>query len=231
MSLLRIVLISVFSALLCRAELDSDLRFDDKVVSELAKSIELYHEEVIRRMPDDIKNQVLKMDKFDNMANVPPESQSWLEQVPFFVGSTELARSVDKVLEMLGRTGDRIHGEDMEQILKKAFWCRLHGKPFDLEETIKDYVIYWREHAIPNVEFSPQGQNEIRWIWRLPIKDRPHGILNVGLDVKKRTFICFDRKVGVFFPEGEIMERIYREIVQVPSEAGELTGHGRIDKK
>jgi len=55
--------------------------------------------------------------------------------------------------------------------------------------------------------------------------------MHVGLDVGKRTFICCDRRAGVFFPEGEIMERIYREIVQDQAIAGDHIGVGRYRRK
>jgi hypothetical protein len=51
--------------------------------------------------------------------------------------------------------------------------------------------------------------------------------MHVGLDVKKRNFICFERNLGVYIPEGEKLERIYREIVQVPAMARDHIGLGR----
>lgn len=230
MLLLRLILTAAFTLLLCQAEpADNDnVQFDDEVISELIKSIESFHNDAILQMPENIRNQVLKAEKMKDLAKLPIESQSWLNDNAFNVGSLDLANSAGRLIEMLRRNGDRV---EMHEILEETFWCKLHGKPSDIESLIRSDVIYWREVSIPNVKFSPQGQNEIQWIWQLEVKERPNGTLHVGLDVKKRTFICFDRKVGVFFPEGETMERIYREIVQVPSRARDHIGQGRISKK
>jgi hypothetical protein len=67
----------------------------------------------------------------------------------------------------------------------------------------------------------------IDWIWTLEEKSRPHGVMHVGIEVERRNFVCYERSLGIYFPEGDKLERIYREIVQNSEMAGGHLGIGR----
>jgi hypothetical protein len=147
---------------------------------------------------------------------------AWLEQNLNYENDVDLLKAV-KVVEKFSK----IHAVDVEGVVWGAFWEYLHKQRLKLPDKVANYIILWREENSPNIKLSPNGLGEINWLWKLPsTRKRKYGILHVGIDLKKRTFICFESDIGLYFPEGETMERIYTEIVQEPNMAGIFVGKG-----
>lgn len=74
--------------------------------------------------------------------------------------------------------------------------------------------MYWNENSDPPIRFAPDGQGSIRWVWRLENKSRIHGIIHVGIDKRTGRFLCYEYPIGVYYPEGPVLERIFFEIVR-----------------
>jgi hypothetical protein len=191
-------------------------------INEFERTITVSHDEVIGRIPDNIRQELLACTTAEGFMKLPLASQLWLGKN---VGSIHDGDVAKAVLELDKHA--KLHDDDINAISKQTFWCRLHGKPFELDKKVCYYLIYWKENTAPQVKFSPQGMGEISWIWTLDVKERLHGVMHVGIDKKRRTFICFERPLGLYFPEGEKLERIYREIVQEPDMALDHIGKGR----
>lgn len=208
-------------------------RFDGDEVyfnKEEAESMDLLSERLSRyfssaeeQIPESLKAEILKL-KSPKFYELPLESQE------LFRVHIELAASSDpevskSIIDVWKWSGLKVG--DAADIKWLAFYAHLHKQDYDISESVADSMIMWREATPPEVRFSPDGRGEIKWIWLLESsKKRQNGTLHVGIDLKKRTFICYESDLGLYFPEGEVMERIYREIVQEPEMAGIWLGKG-----
>lgn len=205
--------------LLVLAQADKDLLLND-----LSRRITKLHDEKIKNIPKDILRKIAECKSPDDFIKLDLESQKWLHQnFGNFGGNLEIGEDFSKLKVV--RSDD-----DAYVILSESFLCRVNGKPFDLERRIELIGIYWLENSWPVVEFAPEGKGKVNWIWKLEVKSRPHGVLHVGIDTKTRRFLCYERTVGVYYPEGETLERIYAEIVQDPIRADIHIGKGRIER-
>ena len=101
-------------------------------------------------------------------------------------------------------------------------------KNFDAIVTLS--ILRYRESKKPNIQYSPDGKNSISWLWQLKVDTREYGCLHVGIDEVKRNFLCYEADVGLYYPEGETLERIYCEIIQDPVMASMWLGKGRKEK-
>lgn len=198
------------------------------IVEKLASEINSFQKEMIHRMPDNVRKDILAASDPINIYNLSEDSQKWVGQNIANGVSEGISKYFDLLSVELRLSGDRLGDEDYSAILEQSFFHQVRTSPFNLEEEILHYANYWREHTTPNVRLSPNGLGEIDWRWQLSVAERPDGVLHVGIDRKKRTFICYERTVGIYFPEGDVMERIYAEIVQDPNMAGEFVGKGRL---
>lgn len=189
----------------------------------LSDRISRYLEGVCKTMPESVKDEIVKT-SLEDLPNVSEKSLDWVRD-HIDLGTEidpELLKAFRDVIKWSG-----IRGDDIPAILRLAFHAHLHEREFFISDSISDRIIGWRETSTPEVKYSPSGQGEINWAWKLEsTKKRKHGVLHVGIDLKKRTFICYESDVGLYFPEGETMERIYREIVQEPDMAGIWLGKG-----
>lgn len=202
------------------AEADKDI-----VLEDLSRQIAKFQDEMIKSMPKDIVRKLAECASPDDFNKLDLETQYWLHQnFGNFGGDLAMGENFVK-LKVVRSDGD------VRKLLSESFWCKLNGKPFDLEKSVELIGIYWLEHDWPEIKFAPEGRGTIDWIWQLDIKSRPHGVLHVGIDTKTRRFLCYERTVGVYYPEGETLERIYTEIVQDEYVAGIHVGKGRIERK
>jgi hypothetical protein len=177
-------------------------------------------------MPNHIRLEVLGCDTVDEIDLLPAESQLWLHENVQTLGDPDVNAAMERVSAEL-----TFHGADYSRLAIESFWSRLKNIPYDYHLFFVQAVIWWREHEEPIITKSPQGLGRIDWIWTLEEKSRPHGVLHVGLEVERRNFVCYERNLGIYFPEGEKLERLYREIVQNPDMAGSHLGIGRQNKK
>lgn len=180
-----------------------------------------FHERNFGLAPDLLKTEILKADSADKIDDLSSESIKWIEAKLIMQRDVELSKAFDAVLKW-----SNLNGADANSIIRETFWDFAHGKPFQLLSKISDYIINSIEMKPPDIRFSPSGHGEIGWYWKLLSPRRKSGILHVGIDLKKRTFVCYERDLGVYFPEGETMDRIYTEIVQDPEMAGIWVGKG-----
>lgn len=184
-----------------------------ELVEKLAVDLEVANDDLIKKMPEAVKRDMLACQEPVEMRALPPESALWYAENRSTPQRVKAGRAFDELARGFQLRGDMLHYEDTGAMMDESLWSRLRRKPFDLTEEIPYYVIYWRETMQPPVEKSPLGGDEIEWNWKFEIKDRLHGVLHVGIEKKKRTFICYDRMRGVYFPEGDLLDRIYRDIV------------------
>lgn len=199
----------------------------DHVLETLKGAIELRVNRVAEKIPKDVKIEVLNSKMPFTLFDISEKSQNWIDIEIMTVADDQIVNAFESVRKSLANKGNTITNQDYGPILKKAIIAKLNDKPFNLNDEIDYYVNYWREITKPNITKSPDGLNEIDWLWTLKVESRSNGILHVGLDTKKRTFICYENTVGLYFPEGDVMERIYSDIVQDQLMASEHLGRGR----
>lgn len=175
----------------------------EKINVELTKIID----KKVGEVPAGVRRGVIDCESASDFVKLPEKSQIWLDDNldhQIFFEFTNMLSSLPEIH----------HGGDIRAILKKSFWCRLKGLPYNLNEEIGLIDLYWKEVKKPSVVYSPLGKGKVNWAWRLEIKSRPHGIIHVGMDTKSRRFLCYDRTIGVFYPEGLLLDRIRTEIVR-----------------
>lgn len=205
-----------------------DVNIENNTIKLLQDSISKYHNKVIKIMPENVRAHLESIDKPRSMYDLKDkESVAWVNAHVVIGGDQDIQNAIDRLKADLSLSGDKIHGNDICGIFEKSFFALWNDEKYNIRESINDYVLYWREQSKPSAKVSPDGLNRIDWIWQLDVASRKHGVLHVGIDVKKRTFICYEYTVGLYFPEGETMERIYREIVQDQDMAGQFIGIGR----
>lgn len=198
-----------------------------EVIFELEDRTKLFYDGLIKQMPDLVRQKIFACETPEGMDDLSPEIQIWLQENVDLTRNLDFAEILNKLHLTILNRGQNLIGGNFGEIFNRAFWRCLHNKPLEFEEEVRNNVIHVMENSTPDVKYSPQGKGEIEWLWKLPVKERLHGVLHVGIDLKKRTFICYERSIGVYFPEGETLERIYREIVQNPDNAGSHIGIGR----
>jgi hypothetical protein len=198
---------------------------NDRVLDVLSRQIAKFQDEKIKSMPKEILRKITECTSPHDFTKLDLECQTWLRNnFSNCGGNLELGETFSKLKEIRG-------DDDASMILAESLWCRLNGKPFDLAKAVESIGIYWLENESPEIKFAPEGKGKIDWIWKLDVKNRLHGCLHVGIDTMTRRFLCYERTIGVYYPEGETLERIYAEIVQDPIAAGEHIGKGRITNK
>ncbi|RYZ82295.1 MAG: hypothetical protein EOP06_21935 [Proteobacteria bacterium] len=210
------------------ANAEMDVNLKRETLDLLDESMSRYHKKLIEKMPDEVRLRLASLDKPKSIYELKDtESILWFHNHVKVGGDEELIKSVEKLRFELAVSGDKIHGDDVGSIFESSFFATWNKEDFDLKESIVKFAIYWRERTTPAQQLSPDGMNPIGWHWQLDVESREDGVMHVGIDQKKRTFICYEHTVGIYFPEGETLERIYREIVQNPDMAGEFVGKGR----
>jgi hypothetical protein len=198
-----------------------------ELTEDLRKCILRSLKPALSDIPEDVRNELSKCKDQGDILKSPDYVQKWVNENISYFSDVETAQAFNRLTEDVLKSGDYIDGDAISQILELSFLSMLNGKPFDLNKSITDTVAYWRENRTPNIKFSPQGLGKIQWTWKIRELTRYEGVIHVGLDIKKRTFICYEYGKGLYFPEGDIMERIYSEIVQDPIMAGTHIGKGR----
>lgn len=196
---------------------------DDKndLIAKLEKKIHLFHDKNAAAMPADVRLELTNLNSVNELMRVSLKSQKWLHDNLNQMDDLEAAKDLASFKEL--HTGD-----DLYKLLSETFWCRLKGRPIELENKIRLIGLYWKENAKPVAPLAPEGKGVVDWIWKLNIKTRPDGILHVGIDTKSRRFLCYEHTIGLYYPEGAVLERIRAEIVQEPKMAGKFLGKGRI---
>ena len=193
----------------------------------LSNQLSSYFSGVIKTMPDSVKTEIANA-SLEDYSKISEKSQEWVTD--HIDGGYEIDSGLLKAFHDVVKWSG-INGHDIPAILRLTFHAYIHKKDLVISDKISDCIIWWRETSTPEVKYSPSGHGEINWAWKLEsTKKRKHGVLHVGIDLKKRTFICYESDVGLYFPEGETMERIYREIVQEPDQAGIWLGKGFQDQ-
>lgn len=213
------------------ANADEAVNIDKEKLELLENSIKRYQNKAISKMPGKVNSYLSSIVKPKSIYDLnDKDSTIWIQTYIMSGLDQDLKESIDGLMSSLAVSGDKIHGDDVSSILGSHFFASWNKEEFSLENSIRNYAEYWREHSKPSARLSPDGLNPIEWIWELEVESREQGILHVGIDTKKRTFICYEYPVGLYFPEGETLERIYGEIVQDPDMAGQFVGKGRKER-
>jgi hypothetical protein len=223
-----VIWVALASLVVFEANADVAVNLDRKTLDLLGKSISRHQSKAINEMPGNVRSYLSSIINPKKIYDLEDEdSMLWIHTHIINGRDQNLKESIDRMMASLALSGDRIHGDDVSSILEDHFFALWNKEEFDLEDSIRGYAEHWRERSKPSVRLSPDGLNPIEWIWELEVESRKHGVLHVGIDTKKRTFICYEYPLGLYFPEGEIMERIYREIVQDQDMAQHHIGVGR----
>lgn len=206
---------------------EKDVQFEKEEIESidlLSDPLHNFHAENLKLVPESVKAEILRI-KATDLFDMTEKSMEWAEKYLVCERDVALTKAFQSVTKW-----SKISGDDVSAIVRVTFWEYVHQKEFQLPVKITHYMLNCRETNLPSVKFSPNGHGEIGWYWRLFSKRRDSGILHVGIDLKKRTFICYESDIGLFFPEGDTMERIYTEIVQEPEMAGIHLGKGLKEK-
>ena len=213
------------------ANADVAVNLKKETVESLGHALSAHHKKLIEEMPEKVRLHLSSIEKPKSIHDLKNEdSIRWIHHHVLLGPDEDLSKKMDELMSDLAVSGDKLHGDDVASIFESSFFASWNKDNFNLEESIVKSAIFWRENSDPPHRLSPDGLSVIGWHWRLNVKSREGGVLHVGIDEKKRTFICYEHTVGLYFPEGETLERIYREIVQDPDMAGEFLGKGRKQK-
>lgn len=188
-----------------------------------SRLITMYDKE-IAIMPNKVRLELSTCPSPHELGKISADSQLWIKEHLHQINEPEIALLFDKVYEI--RCFD-----DVYQVASVAFWRRANGKPLDLEARIEEIELYHKESQEPSIRFAPVGGGEVMWMWKLPVNSRPYGVLHIGIDTNTRRFLCYEQTKGLYYPEGEVLERIRAEIVQEPLMAGRHLGKGLKDAK
>jgi len=210
------------------AHAEIDINIKKGTLESLDKSMSSYHKKLIGNMPDKVRLHLSSLVKPKSIYDLKDaDSIRWIHDNVKAGADDDLIKAIDGLISDLAMSGDKLHGDEVASIFESSFFALWNKEDFNLEESIVKNAISWREESTPPQRLSPDGLNLIEWRWQLDVESREGGVLHVGIDEKKRTFICYEYTVGLYFPEGETLERIYREIVQDPNMAGQFVGKGR----
>jgi hypothetical protein len=189
-------------------------------IDELHRNLIKYNDSQRNKIPDFIKKEILENE--GDFKKIPDKSSEWISINVSSNVNEEIARSIKLLMSWSG-----LHQDDISSLFGLSFCKQVANRPFNIFEFVSDHILYWREHGKPDVKLSPNGNGRIMWLWNLNTNKRKFGNIHVGIDEKKRHFVCFESDLGLYFPEGEMMERIYSEIIQEPDVAGIHLGKGR----
>lgn len=202
-----------------------NVEFDEYELNSIdlwGSAIYKYHDNNYKKLAAQVRGEIEKL----KTAEIYDLQVNTLEILKGYLQGTE---DLDKSYQAVRRWSE-FHGDDRTTIMWETLLDYIHKKDFELSVKVAESMLVYRESQPPEIEFSPNGQGKISWYWNLKTNRRKFGKIHVGLDLKKRTFVCYESDVGLYFPEGEIMERIYSEIVQVPEMANQWLGKGRKEK-
>lgn len=205
---------------------ESEINLDNTEVNNLEMLLVNSHNNIIKKMPENIHNELLGIKSFDDFYKLSESTQIWVEQNVSQVRDVEISNIFTNFTNV-----SYLHGDDVSKILRETFILKVGNKKLDLKNKIEMSMIYWIEQSIPIFNASPEGNGKITWIWKLPTKERKLGVIHVGLDDKSRRFICYERNRGIYYAEGEILERIRAEIVQNTDMASGRVGKGYFENK
>lgn len=178
---------------------------DKPSLQDLEKRIQDYHIQLIQAIPREIKKELLEIKKYDDMLGLSLKSQTWLAAQ--FIDIVEIANNLKKI-------SPSFIADDVNQLMRQTLIDTLHNKPLKINLKINDVETYWAEAAFPKFNKSPIGLNIVEWNWQLPNSKRKHGIIHVGIDTKTRQFLCFERTIGYYYPEGTLLEKIRKEFIK-----------------
>lgn len=191
--------------LTCNA--DPELWFNEELAVKLEKklidAVERINEQnlIPVNVAENIKNKNKMWYEF------PKESQKWLlEDLPNVLATPEILELYSKL--------EWEHNFGNQGVILDLFIAVMRGQEFDILQKLRSSKLYKLEQQNPKQELTPIGRNKIVWIWRLNVEGREHGTLHVGIDVKTRNFICHEYTIGIYYPEGEVLQRIHKNIVQ-----------------
>jgi hypothetical protein len=137
---------------------------------------------------------------------LPMHSQQWLSQ----------QQSENPRIATLYRSFDFLTGDDIIDLNTTLLLNYLRGQEVDILQKLRSIQLYWAERDTPTQTLSPRGLNKIIWAWQLGLDSREHGVLHVAIDTVTRDFVCYEHTIGIYYPEGKTLNRIYSEIVQHP---------------
>jgi|GEM_PF-2120124 len=224
------LLLLVCNLLPCSGEIlnANEIHIVGAAVDDFAREVNRYHDNAIKILSEEAKAKIAECAVVEEFCRLLLKKPELVDDKYFQLSTEKLAICFEYLAKTIACSGDQITGDDATLIMKEAFWHKLHKRPYDFKNRITELVIYWRENRTPDVKISPLGMGKIEWIWKLNVNSRVNGVMHVGMDTIKRTFICYEYGVGAYFPEGETLERIYREIVQEPDMARDHIGKNRI---
>lgn len=152
---------------------------EDVIYDKMEVAIMEFHDRKIAELPASVRRELLRCKSEEDLNEIRSDAQAWLSEAFAHGGDPSITDVMEKIQQI--RTAD-----DAAQILRKTFWSKLHGKPLQLKQKIERVGMYWAENDRPRVRFSPRGKSEVHWIWKLPVSDRPHGVIHVGIDETTR---------------------------------------------
>lgn len=196
----------------------------DDLILKIESKIDKYYDKKITGIPEAVRLELLKFDSYNRLNTATANTQLWLHENFSQMDDKEIADILLNFDELRG-------GDDVFKLVSEGFWCRLKGKPLEFEARISLTGTYWKENDRPNINLAPVSRGSIEWIWKLDVPERTFGVLHVGIDLKTRVFVCFENTVGIYYPEGDILERIRAEIIQNPAMAGTRIGKGYLSDK
>ncbi len=162
-------------------------------------------------MPAGVKAEILQCLNVNDMLLMSPASLKWVQNAYISTFSPTLSYYQWRLSPLL-RSGD-----DWGSLYRQMVWCNVHNKPFSLGREVSYYASYWKSLDKPILNIDPLSYGKIDWKWLLreSSADRVTRVIHIGIDQTSQRFVCYDLEVGgLYYPEGELLERIRIGFVQ-----------------
>jgi hypothetical protein len=196
---------------------DSIIKFEN--------AIKISHDQLIKIIPNEFREKVLNLKSKEDFYKLEYNVQIWIQDKVINTADVNISEPFNVLQKR-----HNLHSDDYHSILLESFINRINSKELKLDDDIYRYALYWQENVDPPYKISPEGGGKINWIWKISSNERNDGIIHVGVDNISRRFICYEWNKGVYYPEGDSLERIRAEIVQNPNRAGMHIGIGYLNK-
>ena len=101
------------------------------------------------------------------------------------------------------------HADDMSSVILESLWCKIHNKPYRIQEKVEYYKAYWKENSTPpETATDPQDGAEVVWDRSFGAEGRLHRTIHLGRSVKTNRWLAYEHTVGVYLPDKKIQKVI-----------------------
>lgn len=206
---MKIYMISLYLILFAFSKSEEVEVKDEANYTRLNKHMLILIKQIEKEMPPKVKKAMKNCNNYMDINNLEIDIQNW-------IFDAFLPRGNKEIMEEFENSNYLVTGDDIPMLYKNCFINYLNNKPFKLKEELQLVDLYWKERKLPTQTISPIGKNKINWIMGIATDKRPHGVIHVGVDKKTKQYICYERTIGIYYPEGKLLVKIREQDIKDP---------------